>query len=284
MPARLIELGYTIRLVDSATIHPSPYVAPSRCWGSLKGDAKFCTFNYNIGRYKISIDFNSLSSTFKDAISVVRGLGLRYLWIDSLCIIQDDKLDWENEAASMEQVSSGAYFTIAASSAKSSCEGFLSPRKPRPCVQLSMQSMRRLYVCPYINNFHVDTELGNLNGRGWVLQERVLSRCSIYFSSTLIYWECVTGVHCEALMRLHNPAAAFYGDANFPESALKCCRDGRQVLVQDLYERYSGLAFTNRSDRFVAILGLQNRLARALRTKAAFGFFAIYFARGLLMI
>jgi hypothetical protein len=54
------------------------------------------------------------------------------------------------------------------------------------------------------------------------------------------------------------------------------------MLIQDLYERYSSLAFTMPSDRAVAILGLQERLAQAFGTKAAYGFFEVYFARGLL--
>jgi hypothetical protein len=76
--------------------------------------------------------------------------------------------------------------------------------------------------------------------------------------------------------------AAFLGDPNFPESGLEYYRDGRQVLIQDLYERYSGLAFTVPSDRCVAILGIQRRLARAFQTQAAYGLFAAYLARGLL--
>ena len=76
--------------------------------------------------------------------------------------------------------------------------------------------------------------------------------------------------------------AALLGDANFPKSALEYYRDGRQVLIQDLYERYSGLAFTKPSDRPVAILGLQERLARAFGTHAAYGCFEVYFARGIL--
>lgn len=81
---------------------------------------------------------------------------------------------------------------------------------------------------------------------------------------------------------LSSSKAAFIGDANFPKSALEYYRDGRQVLVQNLYERYSGLAFTKPKDRAVAILGLQKRLARAFRTRAAYGCLADYFARGLL--
>jgi len=76
--------------------------------------------------------------------------------------------------------------------------------------------------------------------------------------------------------------AAFLGDANFPESAQKYYRDGRQTLVQELYERYTSLAFSNPSDRPIAILGLQERLANVFNTPAAHGCFAAYFARGLL--
>lgn len=202
MPTRLIEVGSSLKLVDSDEVDSSPYIALSHCWGLLEEKERFCAFTHNIAQLKKSIDFERLPLTFKDAVSVVRGLGFRYVWIDSLCIIQDDDLDWETEAGKMEQVFSDAHFTIAASSAKLSNEGFLLPRKPRPCVQVSTQSTGQLYVCPNIDNFHKDVELGELNRRGWVLQETVLSRRSIYFSSTQIYWECGVGVHYETLARL----------------------------------------------------------------------------------
>ncbi|KAI1778972.1 heterokaryon incompatibility protein [Hypoxylon cercidicola] len=282
MPTRLIEVGDRIRLIDSVTMSPSLYVALSHCWGPIEKNTKFCTFKSNIDDFKKSIELSSLPPLFRDAIRVVRGLGLKYIWIDSLCIIQDDDQDWKAEAGRMEQVFSGASFTIAPSSAKSSNEEFLSPRSPRRCVQLYTQNAGRVYVCPNIDNFHKDVELGELNRRGWVFQERVLSRRSIYFSSTQIYWECGVGVHCETLTRLKNSKSGFLGDSNFPESALKHYRDGRQILIQDLYERYSGLAFTKVSDRSMAILGLQKRLAQAFRTQAAFGLLADYFGRGLL--
>jgi hypothetical protein len=80
----------------------------------------------------------------------------------------------------------------------------------------------------------------------------------------------------------HSSKVALLGDANFPNAAVGHYRDGRQLLIQDLYERYSGLAFTKSADRSVAVLGLQERLARTFNTKAAFGLFEAYFARGLL--
>lgn len=76
--------------------------------------------------------------------------------------------------------------------------------------------------------------------------------------------------------------APFLGDAHFSDSALEYYRNGRQMLVQDLYEGYSGLAFSKNWDRLVAILGLQERLARAFKTQATYGFFSTYFARLLL--
>ncbi|KAL0934808.1 heterokaryon incompatibility protein [Colletotrichum truncatum] len=282
MPTRLIEVGETVRLILSSSIKPSRYVALSHCWGHLEESQKFCTYQSNIEQLKESIDLKRMPQTFMDAITVTRGLGIKYIWIDSLCIIQDDHADWENEARKMEQVYSAAYCTIGASSAKSSLDGFLAHRPPRSCVQIQTDDMGPLYACQAIDDFHQDVELSELNKRGWVLQERALSRRSIFFSSSQVYWECGTGVHCETLGRLKNSKASFLGDANFPKSALAYYRDGRQVLIQDLYERYSSLAFTKPSDRSVAILGLQNRLERALQIPAAYGFFKDYFARGLL--
>lgn len=88
--------------------------------------------------------------------------------------------------------------------------------------------------------------------------------------------------HSLILTLLHSSKVALLGDANFPNAAVKHYKDGRQLLIQDLYERYSGLAFTKSADRSVAVLGLQERLARTFMTNAAFGVFEAYFARGLL--
>ena len=202
MPTRLLEVGNPMRLVPSSTMVRSPYVALSHRWGPLGERTKFCACRHNMKQLQTSIDFERLPRTFKDAVTVVRSLGLKYIWIDSLCIVQDDQQDWENEAARMEQVFSDAYLTIAASSAKSSNDGFLLPRKPRQCLELVSQDSRRLYVCPNIDDFRNDVELSHLNCRGWVLQERVLSRRTIHFTSSQTYWECGAGVHCETLTRL----------------------------------------------------------------------------------
>ncbi|KAK2009776.1 HET-domain-containing protein [Colletotrichum eremochloae] len=282
IPTRLVKVTDPIRVLDSCTIEPSRYVALSHCWGQLQEHERFCLYQKNHSQLEARIDFDRLPKTFRDAITVTRGLGIEYIWIDTLCIIQDDEDDWEMESSKMETVFSAAYCTLSAASAESSLEGFLSPRPPRPCVRLRTEDSRDLYVCPHIDDFHQDVELAKINRRGWVLQERALSRRSIYYSRNQVYWECGEGIRCETMGRLYNSKAAFLGDASFPRSALEYYRDGRQLLIQDLYERYSALAFTKASDRAVAILGLQERLARAFETQAAHGTFESYFARSIL--
>ncbi|KAK8092472.1 uncharacterized protein PG998_014957 [Apiospora kogelbergensis] len=261
---------------------PCRYVALSHCWGKLKETEMFCTTKANIGALKQHISLEELPRNFRDAVAVTRGLGVQYLWIDSICIIQDEESDWYLECARMERVFSNAYCTIGASASRSSIQGFLGDRPHRRCIQLQTPDQGTLYVCTAIDDFHRDVEQAPLSLRGWVLQERALSRRSIFFASTQVYWECGTTVYCETLTKLQNIKARFIGDANFPKFGMEYYRDGRQLLVQDLYERYSGLNITMPTDRAIAILGLQERLANAFRTQAAYGLFAVYFARGLL--
>lgn len=201
-PTRLVEISQRLRLVETADIHSCRYVALSHCWGPLKENEKFCTYKSNIEQLKKSIDFDALPRTFRDAVTAARGLGIEYIWIDSLCIIQDDDDDWQRESGKMELVFSTAYCTIGASSAKSSLDGFLHERPPRTVLELPTTSTGATYVCVDIDDFHTDVELSALNSRGWVLQERALSRRTIFFTSTQVYWECGAGIHCETLTRL----------------------------------------------------------------------------------
>jgi hypothetical protein len=145
-----------------------------------------------------------LPKSFQDAITVTRELGKQYLWIDAFCIIQEDKEDWKEESKKMEVVFSMAYCTIAASSAKDSNAGFLKPQRQRHYVKMATASSDTpLYVCEAIDDFHGDVEESGLSQRAWVLQERVLSRRTIYFTATQIYWECGIGVQCETLTMMY---------------------------------------------------------------------------------
>lgn len=212
LPTRLIDVGKDdfepIRLVEtrpaSVQVPPvtGPYIALSHRWGELNPEQRFCTHEDNIEQRKTYIGYDSLPRTFQDAVRITRALRVRYLWIDSLCIIQEDPDDWATESGRMGEVFSNAYCTIAASSASSSLTGFLGPRRPRDVIQLSTPDGVPLYLAEAVDDFRADVEHSILSSRGWVLQERALSRRTIYFTSTQVYWECGKGVVCETLAQL----------------------------------------------------------------------------------
>ncbi|KAE9572791.1 hypothetical protein CGMCC3_g11145 [Colletotrichum fructicola] len=283
MPTRLLYVGTerdpSLRLIETRDEKVNGhYVALSHCWGVLNKEQRVCTYAGNIETFKKTIPFQTLPSTFQDAVTVTRALAVPYLWIDSLCIIQEDDEDWMSEAARMEDVFSSAYCTIAASSSTSSLDGFISKRAQRAAIGIQT-SQGTLYLAEAIDDFKTHVEKSVLNTRGWVLQERALSRRTIHFTSTQMYWECGEGVHCETLAELGNRQSMFLGDSNFPTYGLEYYRDERIRLVQYLYQVYSGLSLTKSYDRSKAILGLQKRLGSTFKSTAMYGVISKYFER-----
>lgn len=212
LPTRVLEVKDSksrniLRLRCTKNGDTGSYIALSHRWGEIKEDQKFCTSAKNIEALCEGIDINKFPTTFQDAVKVTRELGVQFLWIDSLCIIQDDAEDWERESKRMEDVFSSAYCTIAASSAKDSTDGFLGSRLEGQYISVrgppDWPPDCPLYICEAMDNFHRDVEEGKLNQRGWVLQERALSRRTIHFTSTQIYWVCGVGVRCETLTLMH---------------------------------------------------------------------------------
>lgn len=130
---------------------------------------------------------NSLPKSFQDAVTVTRKLHIRYLWIDSLCIIQDDNEDWERESSRMASIYQNAHVTIAATAAENSQEGFLYPRIPALSVRFfhasriseSDSNENILYFgIAYVRlntSEQVSIKYAPLNQRAWVLQEDWLS-------------------------------------------------------------------------------------------------------------
>jgi hypothetical protein len=202
VPTRLLWFtGERIRLVHTADLATKPrYATLSHCWGNrqflklLKGNLN--TFIRDVPRER-------LPKTFVDALEITTKLGLEYIWIDSLCIIQDDEKDWQLEAGRMSSVYGGSYINIAASSAKGANEGcFLRPESRIEGFRARItadghtsavvQFERTTAYRETINNSHLAT-------RAWTFQEKILPSRTLHFGNRGTLWECASKVATEFL-------------------------------------------------------------------------------------
>jgi hypothetical protein len=206
LPTRLIDVGTLeqprLNLHETAAGETGQYLALSHAWGDKKLHPHFCTYVSNLTEYKSHIDMDNLPSTFRDAVHVTRELGFRYLWIDSICIVQGAGGDFNVESKQMENVFSSASCVIAASSATHQGDGFLKPRVQRAYVTFQRNNELPFYVCDVIDDFNHDVLEGPLCKRAWVLQERALARRTIFFTNRQTYWQCGGGVRCETLTKM----------------------------------------------------------------------------------
>ena len=200
LPNRVVDVGSTSR---SPFLHitggqKGQWATLSHCWGS---DLLITTTQSTIKQRQTCIPLMDLQPTFQDAILIVRRLGIQYLWIDALCIIQDSSEDWARESARMHEIYSRASINIAATAGRSSRDGiFRSADKDRchtkPLVKISSFSSSlkiegslaiRMQTGHYPMVWVVNQPL---HKRAWVLQESTLSPRRIDFSSEQIYWSC----------------------------------------------------------------------------------------------
>ena len=139
-----------------------------------------------------------IPKTFQDAIIVTRYLGFHYIWIDSLCIVQDDNEDWARESAKMSSIYANAVLTIAASAAPDDTYGFLHKRQHIGVQVYPDHHHQTGHVIKARRSIHRDlSQPGPLLKRAWVLQERCLSRRVLFFEKHEITWECRELEDCE---------------------------------------------------------------------------------------
>ncbi|KAM6511157.1 hypothetical protein FALCPG4_016158 [Fusarium falciforme] len=198
LPTRLLDvrdLG-RITLCEGASLQEveanTRYATLSHCWGESRS---FLTTNQNLQRMKQGFKLSKkVPKTFHDAIIVTHELGVPYLWIDSLCIIQDDISDWDREASQMARVYTNAYINIAALDSDDDTKGFLRTR-PFPYTTLTLNSSTGESANIYLikdcdESTSVIRGVHALRTRGWVLQEQYLSTRILWFTSKKIGWSC----------------------------------------------------------------------------------------------
>ena len=216
IPSRLLYIppvpmkGIILRLKKSV---PSgvKYVALSHCWGSREKWPRCLTTNANYESQLRHIAWDTLPRTFRDTAIFARKIGLGYIWIDSICIIQGDEKDWQRESTQMYSVYSNAYITFAALHAHDSHVGLFSRRAPGSLVPLltlgfqgkqyhvqaySVPDERRDVEMQVDQRSSVDPYHPLLN-RAWAFQERLVSPRVLFFGLEELIWACPTGRACE---------------------------------------------------------------------------------------
>ncbi|KEZ41640.1 hypothetical protein SAPIO_CDS6954 [Scedosporium apiospermum] len=264
----------------------SRYLALSHCWGAARDHQ---TLRNNLAaRQEQGFELNGadrLPATIADAVHLTRLLGFRYLWVDSLCIVQDDHDDWQREAARMCDVYRLAYLTITASRAADDAEGFsgirtgfagVAVRVRAPSASVPVSTSASAYEAvihlrpdhPKVESYR-DYHSAPLDARGWTLQEACLSRAQLRFYSLETVWTCRT---CEWNESDPSVANVYAIDRRTQWSPIKLPALTAPWVAKDLtypghwydlVREYTGRQLTHESDRLPALAGIARIVAEA---------------------
>lgn len=258
------------------------YIALSHCWGTGR---MFKTTIASKKQRMRNIRLTELPRTFRHAITVTRKLDVRYLWIDSLCIIQDDAEDWALQSAEMAAIYSNSYLTIAASFARDSSRGLFRKRRilshtvevqhpsdGAPVISMMVRKPEDRILFEKNHNqyeewFHPNRIIHNsdlethkmlqvpLLSRGWAFQERLLSTRILHFTPLELIFECKNDFHCEcSSMRKESITAPIFS-----------CFTSKYVDLPNTWQKlvatYKTQQLTKRSDTFPALSGLAKAIS-----------------------
>ncbi|KAI4941729.1 hypothetical protein J4E91_010603, partial [Alternaria rosae] len=251
LPTRILELcgdsmQPSVKLIETQG-RRGKYVALSHCWGSVE-KRPLRTISENFAAHQDGIPFKNLPKTFQDAVELTLGIGIRYIWIDSLCIIQDSYQDWLKEAALMGDVYWNADLVVAASGAKDSSEGLFIKERPLSTVLRlpyrqtgERKGTFNMTLWPKTSNDHPRN--GPLARRAWTFQERYLAGRLITFMPNCVSWIC----NMASVAETGEPISGFYREQDWPlllreytTKSLTCPEDRVAALrgIGALYQRY----------------------------------------------
>ncbi|KAL8369126.1 hypothetical protein RB599_004534 [Gaeumannomyces hyphopodioides] len=282
----LVEPGDPLERVA----RPVSYVALSYCWGpDTTGIVK--TLTENIDQHRRGISISTLPKTLQDAIAVSRSINVRYIWIDALCIIQNDLNDWEAESAKMLDIYSNSRLTIAVHPAASCKDGFLgrqffgqdtwqikfqtsipgnaAPTSPIPMALRLRRARDNGVLLPFPeDDASYETPLLK---RGWTFQEAIMPRRIIHFTNRELIWECGSAHWCECGHAVLPPRRQEGGTAHplLVKTNTETSRTGQilddpgQVWI-NILRSYGERGFTNPSDRLIALSGVAKIMVREL--------------------
>lgn len=274
LPDRVIDVQ-SLRLHQSFEGEVGEYAALTYCWGCDKVPGALVEANLQALMQGIPVEL--FPQTIKDAVSITLRLGLKYLWIDAYCIIQDSVKDKEKELAHMAEIYSHAYVTLSASTAANVHEGFLHERQPRTRSDIWPFKYPRLTVPFHLPNAEevagtVILQEGDgeitfskdpIMYRSWTFQERLLSRRIIVFGAHELYWQC-NGAQRQC--------GAFDGTGEYSRPLFlshKMHFEARDLALdwERVIREYSRRDVTHEEDRLVALAGIASRFAETQGNK-----------------
>ncbi|KAH8879774.1 HET-domain-containing protein [Thozetella sp. PMI_491] len=266
LPTRVLDLGDDLsQLTADPKLHETHdeqahYACLSHCWGrSLPVETTISTLE----GFKQRISWQLLPKTFQDAIVFTRKLGIRYLWIDSLCIIQDDAQDWFAEASRMASVYEHAQVTLMAAASTDSSGGLFRQARPEACLSQEEGIWLRQLPSPAFfeqpgKSPSASEDIAPLLTRAWVFQERLLSRRVIYFTPLELVLECRVATATESG---HN-----WIDASVKHTFSAIYRmtaegdEPTSTMWRSLVQLFTHLGLTKVADTLPAMAGLAKRI------------------------
>ncbi|KAH6714411.1 heterokaryon incompatibility protein-domain-containing protein [Leptodontidium sp. MPI-SDFR-AT-0119] len=293
LPSRVIDVGHkdgstTPKLHVTKHQEFGPYVALSYCWGGQQET----TTSKNITARTKELSLAELPPTIKDAVAVTRSLGIRYLWVDALCIIQDSPTDKTNEIALMGEIYKNSTITVAAGNATSVGEGFLMRRSlPAACslpFYVSEEQSGTVWLQDQ-KTFKRSPE--PLDSRAWTLQEFLLSPRILYYGSHEIVWRCRTE-HLKSWIYLTSwlvyplPSTSYLPLSIFERDALTTSKTAQNQddVWRTIIITYSKRNITLSEDRLPALAGIAAELQVLWNDKYVAGLWQKCLVRNLLWV
>ena len=264
-PSRLLFVDPTpdnpCKVVECCAETPYMYCALSYCWG----EATFIRSNSdNHAQHKQAIPVSSLPKAFVDAVFICRQLSVCYLWIDSLCILQDDLNDWATESAKMADIYEGALITIGASTSIDPHHSFLSPPGSSFDEQLEIEPEDFARNLPAIKarmrvslNKAATQPARPLEVRGWALQEKLLATRYISYGEREVEWQCKTLEYCEC--------GSCKADSDTSTVFTKQLMCTPLLTWGSVLSHYTRRLLAREEDKLPAIAGMATRLADMTR-------------------
>ncbi|KAF7504563.1 hypothetical protein GJ744_002119 [Endocarpon pusillum] len=282
MPTRLVGVGLdnnSLSLRCGSDLMGLAYTALSHSWGNKQERVKPVpkTSRANIQARQQKIPWDDLTKTFQDVVTITRRLGYKAVWIDALCIIQDDELDWAVEASRMAINYENATLVIAASASRTGDDGCLLDREgSRKVVRINSEGrLVSVYVkrpIPHHSSFFPQQipapKYLPLFQRAWVFQERLLATRVIHYTQHELVWECKTSSQCECqgmnsatlryILPKHRVGEVKRNQAEVLKERRNVCERYRQWY--EIIQAYSACLLAFDSDRLPALSGIASQI------------------------